>query len=105
MQDSTQYNENNHKPIEQTLSGDVPAEDSSVEDIIRLLDGYTQSGGSRMKLQVVEGEGRFSPKHIITDAAMWEVHGPRDSRLMFWSAGIKIFHRRFVIVHLTGGAS
>ena len=33
------------------------AEAQSVEDIIQILDGYTQSGGSRMKLQVVEGEG------------------------------------------------
>ena len=33
------------------------AEAQSVEDIIQILDGYTQSGGSRMKLKVVEGEG------------------------------------------------
>ena len=32
------------------------AEAQSVEDIIQILDGYTQSGGSRMKLKVVEGE-------------------------------------------------
>ncbi len=30
---------------------------SSVEGIIRLLDSYTESGGSRMKLKVVEGDG------------------------------------------------
>lgn len=28
-----------------------------VDEIIALLDGYTQSGGSRLKLDVVEGEG------------------------------------------------
>lgn len=33
------------------------AEAQSIEDIIQILDGYTQSGGSRMKLKVVEGEG------------------------------------------------
>ena len=33
------------------------AEAQSVEDIIQILDGYTQSGGSRMKLKVVESEG------------------------------------------------
>ena len=30
---------------------------SDVDEIIALLDGYTQAGGSRMKLDVVEGEG------------------------------------------------
>ena len=30
---------------------------SDVDEIIALLDGYTQAGGSRMKLEVVEGEG------------------------------------------------
>ena len=33
------------------------AEARSVDDIIQILDGYTQSGGSRMKLKVVEGDG------------------------------------------------
>ena len=28
-----------------------------VDEIIALLDGYTQSSGSRLKLDVVEGEG------------------------------------------------
>lgn len=28
-----------------------------VDEIIALLDGYTQSGGSRLKLDVIEGEG------------------------------------------------
>ena len=28
-----------------------------VDEIIKLLDGYTQAGGSRMKLDVVEGGG------------------------------------------------
>lgn len=30
---------------------------ADVDEIIALLDGYTQSGGSRLKLDVVEGEG------------------------------------------------
>ena len=32
---------------------------SSVEDIISILDNYTQSGGSRLKLNVVEGDGQI----------------------------------------------
>ncbi len=32
-------------------------EASSVDDIIRILDDYTESGGSRLRLNVVEGEG------------------------------------------------
>lgn len=34
-------------------------EASSVDDIIQLLDHYTESGISRMKLNVVEGEGEI----------------------------------------------
>lgn len=30
---------------------------SDVDEIIALLDGYAQAGGSRMKLEVVEGQG------------------------------------------------
>lgn len=30
---------------------------SDVDEIIVLLDGYAQGGGSRMKLEVVEGQG------------------------------------------------
>ena len=33
------------------------SEAADVDEIIALLDGYTQSGGSRLKLDVVEGEG------------------------------------------------
>lgn len=33
------------------------SQQSDVDEIIALLDGYTQAGGSRMKLEVVEGEG------------------------------------------------
>lgn len=33
------------------------AEAQSIDDIIKLLDDYTLSGGSRLKLKVVEGEG------------------------------------------------
>lgn len=37
-------------------------EAQSIEDIIRLLDDYATSGGSRMKLNVVEGEGKVISK-------------------------------------------
>lgn len=30
---------------------------SDVDEIIALLDGYTRAGGSRMKIDVVDGEG------------------------------------------------
>ena len=30
---------------------------SDVDEIIALLDGYTHAGGSRLKLDVVEGQG------------------------------------------------
>lgn len=33
------------------------AEAQNIEDIITLLDHYAASGGSRMKLNVVEGDG------------------------------------------------
>ena len=35
---------------------------SSVEDIIRILDNYTESGGSRLKLNVGEGNGEVISK-------------------------------------------
>lgn len=43
--------------IEESKRNTTAEEASSVEDIIRLLDDYTLSGGSRMKLNVVKGEG------------------------------------------------
>ena len=44
--------------MEHTDTGREKAmEAQSVEDIIKLLDNYTASGGSRLKLKVVEGEG------------------------------------------------
>lgn len=57
MHNSDSYDENIRKTAEDPLSGNGQDEDASVEDIIRLLDDYAQSGGSRMKLQVTEGEG------------------------------------------------
>lgn len=33
------------------------ADAQNIDDIIRLLDDYSQSGGSRIKLKVVEGDG------------------------------------------------
>lgn len=33
------------------------AEAQNIDDIINLLDNYATSGGSRMKLKVVEGDG------------------------------------------------
>ena len=40
---------------DQNLTESLDAAD--VDEIIALLDGYTQSGGSRLKLDVIEGEG------------------------------------------------
>lgn len=34
------------------------AEAENVDDIIRILDDYANAGGGRMKLKVVDGEGR-----------------------------------------------
>ena len=45
---------------EQTKTNLNPIKDqqaTDVDEIIKLLDGYTQAGGSRMKLDVVEGGG------------------------------------------------
>lgn len=36
-----------------------PEQASSVDDIIRLLDHYTESGVNRLKLNVVEGNGEI----------------------------------------------
>ncbi len=44
--------------IEESKLTTTTAEASSVNDIIKLLDDYTKSGGSRMKLNVVEGDGQ-----------------------------------------------
>lgn len=41
----------NHKDIAKNCQ---PAD---VDEIIKLLDGYTQAGGSRLKIDVVEGQG------------------------------------------------
>ena len=39
----------------------IPTDDqpqaSDIEEIIALLDGYTKAGGSRLKIDVVEGRG------------------------------------------------
>jgi len=36
--------------------------DKDIEEIIALLDGYVESEGSRMKIQVTEGEGKVMDK-------------------------------------------
>ncbi|MCM1112837.1 MAG: hypothetical protein NC399_06240 [Muribaculum sp.] len=59
MQDSDLYSGNHREAEEESLPESGQAKDAAVEDIIRLLDDYTQSGGSRMKLQVEEGEGEI----------------------------------------------
>ena len=41
----------NHKDIAKNCQ---PAD---VDEIIKLLDGYSQAGGSRLKIDVVEGQG------------------------------------------------
>lgn len=33
--------------------------ETDVDNIIAMLDGYTQSGGSRLKIDVVEGQGEI----------------------------------------------
>lgn len=43
--------------LEESKKQFATGEASSVDDIIQLLDHYTESGVSRMKLNVVEGEG------------------------------------------------
>jgi len=49
--------------MEHTNTGREKAmEAQSVEDIIQLLDNYTASGGSRLKLKVVEGDGSVISK-------------------------------------------
>lgn len=45
--------------LEESKNQNSTEQASSVEDIIRILDNYTQSGGSRLKLNVVEGEGQI----------------------------------------------
>lgn len=59
MQDSDLYNSNHREAEEGALPEAGQEKDAAVEDIVRLLDDYTQSGGSRMKLQVEEGEGEI----------------------------------------------
>jgi len=53
---SKEYKEADQKPLAyETAEGDV-SDAVAVDDIIRLLDNYTEAGGSRMKLNVVEGQ-------------------------------------------------
>lgn len=42
---------------ENNLPEEKVPNDSAVEDIIRILDQYAEAEGSRMKLDVVEGQG------------------------------------------------
>ena len=48
--------------IEESKKRESMEEASSVDDIIRLLDEYTLSGGSRLKLNVVEVDGSVISK-------------------------------------------
>lgn len=43
--------------LEESKAAGVQEEASSIDDIIHILDNYAQSGGSRLKLNVVEGDG------------------------------------------------
>lgn len=45
--------------IEESKKVQATDQASSVDDIVRILDNYTQSGGSRLKLNVVEGDGQI----------------------------------------------
>ena len=61
LENNVSENENliaGHTDLTRTREGDA----QSVEDIIKLLDDYTISGGSRMKLNVVEGNGELISK-------------------------------------------
>lgn len=39
------------------MNNQNPTSSQDIDNIIALLDGYAKEGGSRMKVQVVEGEG------------------------------------------------
>lgn len=45
------------RQAEKSGNRDKEMQASDIEEIIALLDGYTQSGGSRLKIDVVEGRG------------------------------------------------
>lgn len=48
--------------LEESKKQSMNCQADSVDDIVRLLDQYAESGGSRLKLQVVEGEGKIISK-------------------------------------------
>lgn len=48
--------------LEQSKQPVNQEEASSVNDIIRILDSYVESGGGRMKLNVVDGDGEVISK-------------------------------------------
>ncbi len=48
--------------LEQSKQPVNQEEASSVNDIIRILDSYAESGGGRMKLNVVDGDGEVISK-------------------------------------------
>ncbi len=48
--------------LEESKKPQFTEQASSVEDIIQILDNYAQAGGSRLKLNVVEGEGQIISK-------------------------------------------
>ncbi len=64
--------------IEGSIRTPEAVDAASVEDIIKLLDNYTESGGSRMKLQVVEGDG---------DVISREYHHGRCDVVSPWAKG------------------
>ncbi len=48
--------------LEESKKRPMNCQADSVDDIVRLLDQYVESGGSRLKLHVVEGEGQVISK-------------------------------------------
>lgn len=46
-----------NRQTEKSGNTDKEMQVSDIDEIIALLDGYTQSGGSRLKIDVVEGQG------------------------------------------------
>lgn len=53
------FRERSHMDVqaEKSIIADGQQQVSDVDEIIALLDGYTRAGGSRLKIDVVEGQG------------------------------------------------
>ncbi len=54
--------EENRKSRTEEAVSDRQVDEQDVEALIRLLDQYNQDGGSRMKIQVVDGDGQVKDR-------------------------------------------